>query len=224
MPPPFAEVRLAAPEEDQFGQVSAGRPIAKGEQSFDNHVPRSPKRNSLRPRRPKLPLERKRPRPRSARITIPIAVLAGAAVVGSAFGIASAWNGSPLDNVEQQVRAPNQARLAGCRVTDGDTLRCGAERVRLLGIDAPELPGHCRRGRQCAPGDPVAATRSLGEAAAGELYIERIGTDRYGRTLALVSNPAGDLSCHQLRAGMATYRRQWDNGGRVARLCPDAVD
>ena len=31
-----------------------------------------------------------------------------------------------------------------CTVVDGDPLRCGSERVRLLGIDAPELPGHCR--------------------------------------------------------------------------------
>lgn len=29
---------------------------------------------------------------------------------------------------------------------DGDTLRCGRERIRLLGTDAPELPGHCQRG------------------------------------------------------------------------------
>ncbi len=45
---------------------------------------------------------------------------------------------------------------------DGDTLRCAAgPRVRLAGIDAPEIPGHCRRGRKCTPGDPAASTQRV---------------------------------------------------------------
>jgi len=84
-------------------------------------------------------------------------------------------------------------------VIDGDTLRCGDERVRLLGIDAPELPGHCQQGRHCAPGDPLASTRSLRAALLlGPIVIRRIGTDRYGRTLALVNAGRTDLSCWQL--------------------------
>ena len=96
-----------------------------------------------------------------------------------------------------QRAAPLVADVAtarGCRVMDGDTLRCGRERVRLLGIDAPELPGHCRPGRDCAPGDPFAATASLEEAATGELKIERVGVDCYGRMLAAVKGARGDLS------------------------------
>jgi endonuclease YncB( thermonuclease family) len=46
-------------------------------------------------------------------------------------------------------------------VVDGDTLRCGDRRVRLYGIDAPELPGHCRPGRACTPGNPYASTDNL---------------------------------------------------------------
>lgn len=119
--------------------------------------------------------------------------------------------------------APQGVRSADmCRVVDGDTLRCGKERVRLLGIDAPELPGHCTRGRTCAPGDPIASSESLSLALALPVRIERIGTDRFGRTLALVSSSKGDLSCWQLRRGQATYRRDWDTGGRLARICPAA--
>lgn len=44
---------------------------------------------------------------------------------------------------------------------DGETLRCGKERIRLLGIDAPETPGHCRRGRKCVEGDPYASKAAL---------------------------------------------------------------
>lgn len=32
---------------------------------------------------------------------------------------------------------------------DGDTLRCSSIRLRQLGIDAPELTGHCPAYRAC---------------------------------------------------------------------------
>ena len=42
---------------------------------------------------------------------------------------------------------PVQAQLSGAAtVTDGDTLRVGAERVRLHGVDAPESKQTCRAG------------------------------------------------------------------------------
>lgn len=145
---------------------------------------------------------------RLLRFATPIAVLVGAAVVGGAIGI-----GSTLNNDKGET-------VAGCRVTDGDTIRCGDERIRLLAIDAPELPGHCRPGRKCAPGDPVASTESLRAAMVGTLRIDRVGTDHYGRTLATVVSDRGDLSCWQLSRGQVIYRRDWDDGGRVAATCP----
>jgi micrococcal nuclease len=114
------------------------------------------------------------------------------------------------------------ATLRPCRAVDGDTLRCGKERIRLLGIDAPELPGHCQRGRRCVPGDPLASRINLSRAIAGRLTIVRMGKDRYGRTLALVSGAKGDLSCLQLRNGHARYRADWDNGRALARRCREA--
>ena len=39
------------------------------------------------------------------------------------------------------------------RVIDGDTFDCDGTRIRMVGIDAPELPGHCRPGREGTPGD-----------------------------------------------------------------------
>lgn len=86
---------------------------------------------------------------------------------------------------------------------DGDTLRCGAERIRLLAIDTPELPGHCRRGRKCVDGDPYAATASLAAMLKGRAEIARVGRDRYGRTLARVRVNGIDLSDYQLSRGMA---------------------
>lgn len=123
------------------------------------------------------------------------------------------------------AREPNSQvgePISNCRVVDGDTLRCGPERIRLLGIDAPELPGHCRAGRTCAPGDPYASTESLRRAMTGMLLIQRVTQDRYGRTVALVSGDRGDLSCWQLRAGAAVYKPKWDNGRLLARSCREA--
>ncbi|KQM65809.1 nuclease [Sphingomonas sp. Leaf17] len=110
--------------------------------------------------------------------------------------------------------------LTGCTATDGDTIRCGSERIRLLGIDAPEMPGHCRRGRVCAPGDPVRSKATIAAMLRrGPVTITRTGRDRYGRTLALVSVNGRDLSCEQLRGGLAIYKPQWDTGGRLRSIC-----
>ncbi|WP_079246997.1 thermonuclease family protein [Sphingomonas turrisvirgatae] len=108
--------------------------------------------------------------------------------------------------------------VTGCHAVDGDTLRCGRERIRLLAIDAPEM-GRCQRGRRCAPGDPHRSTKNLQGALDATIKIERLGKDRYGRTLALVRSSKGDLSCLQLRSGNAIYRADWDNGRRLSRIC-----
>lgn len=92
---------------------------------------------------------------------------------------------------------------------DGDTLRCGKERIRLLGIDAPEMPGHCRRGRKCVEGDPYASKAALAAMLKGKAAIERRGRDRYGRTLARVRVNGVDLSEAQVAAGMAIFIFRW---------------
>ena len=127
--------------------------------------------------------------------------------------------------------------IEACSATDGDTLRCGEERIRLLGIDAPEMPGHCRRGRICAPGDPVAAKAALAAAISGKaLSIRRAGRDRYGRTLGVVyAGPASssgavggrdavNLSCSQVAGRHAIYVRKWDDGAGVRTDCPGVTD
>ena len=95
------------------------------------------------------------------------------------------------------------------RAVDGDTIRCAnlAKSVRLAGIDAPELPGHCRRGRVCTPGDGEAAKRAL----AGMMQLRTVrlvitGRDRYGRSLALVSANSTSLNCEMIRRRMAVRR------------------
>jgi len=115
------------------------------------------------------------------------------------------------------ILAAAGAAVLSCTVFDGDTLRCGPERVRLLGIDAPEI-GHCRLGRQCAPGDGRASKSSLERLVRGrQIRVQRLGRDRWGRTLAVVWAGPHNLSCAQMAAGQAIYRQEWDIAGRVRR-------
>jgi micrococcal nuclease len=111
--------------------------------------------------------------------------------------------------------------LAGCTATDGDTIACGPLRVRLLGIDAPELDGHCRRGRVCVKGDGRASRRSL-EAGLrrGRIVVRLFGRDAYGRALGHVWAGGANLSCWQLARGAAIYKPGWDNGRRTRAACP----
>ena len=105
------------------------------------------------------------------------------------------------------------------RIVDGDTLRCGRDRIRLLGIDAPEIE-RCPKWRVCAPGDGQASKRSLLSALRrGPVSYEPVTRDRYGRIVGVVRAGSVNLSCWQLEQGQAIYKRQWDNGGRIAGAC-----
>ncbi len=91
-------------------------------------------------------------------------------------------------------------------ITDGDTLRCGGHRIRLAGIDAPEMPGHCRTGRRCTPGDPYASRDYLKAISRGEVRCYALNQDTYGRTIARCTSAQGDLSCAMKNAAHAVQR------------------
>lgn len=91
---------------------------------------------------------------------------------------------------------------------DGDTLRCREiGLVRLQAIDAPEMPGHCRRGRVCAPGDGAASKRGLAALVRGKrVTCVTTGHDSYGRLLARCEANGQDLSCSMVANGLAIER------------------
>jgi endonuclease YncB( thermonuclease family) len=93
-------------------------------------------------------------------------------------------------------------------VVDGDTLRVGDARVRISGIDAPELSQRC---------GPVGGEVACGTMAADWLR-RRIGgqpvacgivdIDRYGRSVAVCRVGGQDIGAAMVEAGWATaYRR-----------------
>ena len=91
-------------------------------------------------------------------------------------------------------------------ITDGDTLRCGGQRVRLVGIDAPEMPGSCRAGRRCVEGDPYSSAAYLTSITRTEVKCISEGTDYYDRTLARCEADGVDLSCAMIKSGHAERR------------------
>lgn len=118
-------------------------------------------------------------------------------------------------HVDQSDEGAPTARLNGmpdlvCRnvkVTDGDTLRCGDTRIRLEGIDSPEMGGKCRAGRKCVDGDPDAAKANLQRLVSrGPLECTKSDTDHYGRMIARCVVAKVDLSCEQIRTGHAVER------------------
>ncbi|MCC7036354.1 MAG: thermonuclease family protein [Alphaproteobacteria bacterium] len=91
-------------------------------------------------------------------------------------------------------------------IIDGDTLTCDGQRIRLEGIDAPEMPGHCRTGRSCTPGDPYAAKDYLESISRGLVSCHPIKKDVYGRTVARCESGSRDLSCAMIAADHAVRR------------------
>lgn len=93
---------------------------------------------------------------------------------------------------------------------DGDAIRCEGQRgksMRLYAIDAPEMPGVCRPGRRCVPGDPFASRDHLASLTAGRRVTYRVlGHDRYGRSVVQVFADGVDVSCQMVRGGYAIER------------------
>ncbi len=93
-------------------------------------------------------------------------------------------------------------------VIDGDTLRINTKRIRLFGIDAPELRQLCLDGGkpyQCGVQSKTALERRIGGSRINCLEKDR---DRYGRVVAICKISDLDLNSWMVREGMAlAYRR-----------------
>ncbi|WP_408586588.1 thermonuclease family protein [Novosphingobium sp.] len=112
-----------------------------------------------------------------------------------------------------QLLAATTALCVSPVVHDGDTVRCGAERVRIAAIDAPEMRDspRCRAPRRpnawCDYAKGLASRDALlAILRRGPVRIERQGTDRYGRTLARLTVQGRDVGAELVRMGMA---RRW---------------
>jgi endonuclease YncB( thermonuclease family) len=100
---------------------------------------------------------------------------------------------------------PLPPRFSGTAIaSDGDSLRIGGDRVRLLGFDAPELDQVCWRadGTEWPCGRDARAV--LAELTRrGPVTCRPEGEDRFGRTLARCESAGEDLGAAVVEAGYA---------------------
>jgi len=110
-------------------------------------------------------------------------------------------------------------------VIDGDTLALAGERIRLLGIDAPETrEARCERERERVAGYETKA-RVVDLLRFGRsVDIRRHGHDQYGRTLAHIVIDGRDLGEQLVREKLAlAYRgaeakpHEWPSGALVRK-------
>jgi endonuclease YncB( thermonuclease family) len=106
--------------------------------------------------------------------------------------------------------ATAQERISGIgRAADGDTLTVGADRVRLFGIDAPELHQTCDRSGQAWQCGQEAAERLAGLVNGRQVVCSTTGTDDYGRLLARCSANGVDLNREMVASGHAVAFRRY---------------
>jgi endonuclease YncB( thermonuclease family) len=95
-------------------------------------------------------------------------------------------------------------------VVDGDTLAAGGERLRLIGIDAPEMGQLCESsgaGYHCGEQARAALGRIIGS---GALTCRANGVDRYDRRVVRCVNADGqDIGAAMVAAGWAMAYRQY---------------
>ena len=110
-------------------------------------------------------------------------------------------------------------------VIDGDTVDVSGTRVRLEGIDAPELEQSCTDARgQPWPCGRTAARELRSHLGSRELTCAPTGFDRYRRILAVCSLSGSDVNAWMVRQGWAlaygyagTYHAQQDEAQTARR-------
>jgi len=96
------------------------------------------------------------------------------------------------------------------KITDGDSLRAGDIRIRIHGIDAPEMRQICHDKQGDAYHCGVTARDYLASALGDKavLRCEHLDTDRYQRFVMRCYHRGIDIGAGMVRAGWAVaYRR-----------------
>ena len=144
---------------------------------------------------------------------VPLAVLLAA-------GFAALFAANPTSPAEE---FPGPVSAVVERVVDGDTLDVRADiwlgqslnvRVRIAGVDAPELRARCEEERRRALAARDYLVRRLGGA---EVRLSSVVYDKYGgRVRAAVTDADGDVAAALIAKGLA---RPY-HGERRQTWCP----
>lgn len=111
--------------------------------------------------------------------------------------------------------AGDQMLVGRARAVDGDTLALGAIRIRLAGIDAPELNQTCGEATDPWPCGADAADR-LAALVGRDVSCQPQDRDRWGRVVAVCRTGDVDLGAEMVRDGLALAT------GRYGTIAADA--
>ncbi len=120
--------------------------------------------------------------------------------------------------VVARVSGETGETIAGtARAADGDTLTLDGHRIRLVGMDTPEMMQVCKRdGVEWRCG--VAARSRLAELLrAGPITCRTQGTDKYDRWLARCETRDGDLGERMVREGLAVAYGGYEDEEQFAK-------
>ena len=131
-----------------------------------------------------------------------------AILVLAAVAVLAAWLEEPLPPLGGAGRA-----------SDGDSFRLGQQRVRLLGLDAPELQQTCALpAGERWPCGRTARDRMAALLASGPVSCQPEGQDRYDRLLARCRVKARDIGATLVSEGLATSAGDyWDEQNAARR-------
>jgi len=157
-------------------------------------------------------------------VAVVVGLLAGGFLAWSARQPAPTGPSGPIEWNEVQAvptRAPDAADVAWQKragsaeaasgglnvegqhiyVIDGDTFSLNGTRIRVAGLDAPEIhPARCAQEAQLG----AAATEKLAELLRGRpLWVSGLKSDRYGRAVAVVRINGEDVAEAMIGAGLA---------------------
>ena len=118
--------------------------------------------------------------------------LTGAVQRGAVEAVRAAADGADAWLADKPISGTAEA-------SDGDTLRIGTVKVRLFGVDAPEITQRCG-GWDCGR---AAAARLAALAGAGPATCTPRETDRYGRIVATCTVAGVDLGDRLVAEGLA---------------------
>ena len=123
----------------------------------------------------------------------------------TALFLAAALSCLPFFYVPAHAASEREGALQGkAHVIDGDTLEISGRRVRLFGIDAPELQQTCgRRWFGQWPCGRTAQRRLRSMISGRQVACLRRGRDRYQRILALCYAGGRELNAELVRQGLA---------------------
>ena len=114
---------------------------------------------------------------------------------------APAFLSSNPETVNERFGRCGLDRSHAC-VVDGDTFRIGKRRIRIVGIDAPEVHGQCESERKLASAATLKLQGLLNEGPfvmTGRLDDMK---DRYGRDLRVITRRLPDGTAQSIAADM----------------------